>query len=236
MTHSQKNLQNNTIVAHADGICKSYDMGNRSIQVLKDINLIIYKGDYLAIMGASGSGKSTLLNILGLLDSMDAGSYILDEQNTNNLSDKEKTYLRCHKIGFIFQNYQLFSQYNVLNNICWPMLYSRQPKRTIIGKAESLAESVGIADRLRHKPRELSGGERQRVAIARALANDPAVILADEPTGALDEKTGDGVLELFADLCSEGNSIVLVTHNPEYENRVERVVYMHDGVLSDVRT
>ena len=210
---------------------KSYQMGARRLRVLKNINLTVEAGEYLAVMGPSGSGKSTLLNIAGLLDIPDSGVYELNGQSVGQLADHRLARSRNAQIGFIFQSFNLFPQLDITGNIEVPMMYAGVGRRQRRRRAAELAERVGLADRASHRPRELSGGQMQRTAIARALANRPPLILADEPTGNLDESTGDEILDLFAELVADGQTVMMVTHNPEYRQRVQRVLDMRDGEL-----
>ncbi|MDP4878578.1 MAG: ABC transporter ATP-binding protein [Opitutales bacterium] len=210
-------------------IAKRYQMGEHTVHALHPLNLQFHSGQFVAIVGPSGSGKSTLLNLLGLLDQASAGEYWLDGQNVANLPDREISAIRCLKIGFIFQSFNLFPSMSVLENVCVPMHYAEKPKDLMRERAMEVLDRLGLKDRIDHKPTELSGGQRQRVAIARALANDPPVLLADEPTGNLDENTGEEVMEIFRELRSEGRSVIMVTHNPEYEDQVDRVISIHDG-------
>ena len=225
------------IVIEMRGLSKSYGMGENTVQALRPTDLAILRGEYTAIMGPSGSGKSTMLNLLGLLDRPTAGSYLLDGYDVSFLADDDLSEIRCLKVGFVFQTFNLFTHQTVFDNVCVPMRYAEYPGDRMRRRAGELLEMVGLANRAAHRPNQLSGGQCQRVAIARALANDPAIILADEPTGNLDEKTGKEILALFDHLHADGRTIVMVTHNPEYENVVERVVRLHDGsVASDRRT
>jgi putative ABC transport system ATP-binding protein len=210
-------------------IAKRYEMGEHVVHALHPLELKFQTGQFVAIVGPSGSGKSTLLNLLGLLDQPSGGEYWLDGQNVADLPDFKISQIRCRKIGFIFQSFNLFPNMSVLENVCVPMHYAEQPKDFMQERALEVLTRLGLKDRTDHKPTELSGGQRQRVAIARSLANDPPVLLADEPTGNLDESTGEEVMEIFRELRSEGRSIIMVTHNPEYENEVDRVVEIHDG-------
>ncbi|MGE5611997.1 MAG: ABC transporter ATP-binding protein [Bacillota bacterium] len=222
-------------VVELNNIHKFYMLGARRLHVLKGINLRINKGEYVAIMGPSGSGKSTLLNLVGLLDTIDAGDYYLAGENVAKLSDDRLSRYRNYQIGFVFQSFNLFPQFDVLGNIAVPMAYAGRPMRERRARAQMLAEMVGLSHRIGHRPRQLSGGEMQRTAIARALANEPPLLLADEPTGNLDEKTGNEILQLFDELVANGQTLVLVTHNPTYRTRVHRVLDMKDGLLvSDV--
>lgn len=206
-------------------------MGSRTLHVLRKVSLEVKEGEYLAIMGPSGSGKSTLLHIVGLLDGLDGGNYTLDGRDVTHLTDGALARYRNRKIGFVFQRFNLFPQYNVLGNIEVPMIYRHLPRHKRQQRARELAAMVGLQDRMHHVPSQLSGGETQRTAIARALANDPALILADEPTGNLDEKAGGNILKIFDDLVDEGRTVIFVTHNPEFKKHVQRVLTLHDGKL-----
>ena len=201
--------------------------------MLKGIDLFIEEGEFVAIMGPSGSGKSTLLHILGCLDRPSEGLYKLDGVEVQGLSDEELAKIRRHKVGFVFQNFYLLPRQSALENVELPMVYAEVPPKERRRRARELLERVGLGDRLHHKPSELSGGERQRVAIARALANGPKLLLADEPTGNLDTKTGREILKLFKELWREGATIILVTHDPEVAAEAERLVRIRDGVLED---
>ena len=209
---------------------KTYYLEALEVPVLKGIDLSIYDGEFIGIMGVSGSGKSTMLNILGLLDVPTGGRYFLDGREVRNFSDNNLAELRNAKIGFIFQSFNLSPHLTVEQNIEMPMVYAETPKRIRRAKARELAERVGLGHRLQHRPRELSGGECQRIAIARALGNSPAYLLADEPTGNLDEKTSDEIMSIFDELDKEHNTtIVMVTHNPELEDVFDRVIRLRDG-------
>jgi putative ABC transport system ATP-binding protein len=210
---------------------KFYQLGARKLHVLKGVNLEITPGQYVAIMGPSGSGKSTLLNLMGLLDVVDAGDYWLAGENVAKMSDDRLARYRNRQIGFVFQSFNLFPQFDVVGNIEVPMTYLGTPRRQRRKRAAMLAERVGLGHRLTHRPRQLSGGEMQRTAIARALANEPPLLLADEPTGNLDERTGNEILSLFNELVQGGQTLVLVTHNPSYRQLVHRVLEMKDGEL-----
>lgn len=215
-------------------LVKTYARGGRTVPVLKGIDLCVGRGEFLGIMGASGSGKSTLLNILGLLDKPTSGSYVLDGRRVESMNDVELTNLRNVKIGFIFQAFNLFPQLTVRENIEVPMVYSGAARKRRHAVALAAAEKVKLDHRLDHRPSQLSGGEMQRVAIARSLVNNPAFLLADEPTGNLDEKTGDEIMELFRELHEQGTTIVMVTHNPQYENLFDRVIVLRDGQIGRV--
>jgi putative ABC transport system ATP-binding protein len=212
-------------------VSKSYTVGKQTVNALKPLDLEIQKGEYLAIFGVSGSGKSTLLNILGLLDSPSSGSYYLDGKDVSHLSDSRASSVRNLQVGIIFQSFNLFPQLSVLENVMVPMDYAKVGSREKRRRASELLDRLGMADRMNHKPSELSGGQCQRVAIARSLSNNPPLLLADEPTGNLDEETGNQVLEIFRELAAEGKTVIMVTHNPEYERIVQRVIRLKDGAL-----
>lgn len=217
-----------------EGIRKTYYTGSLSVPVLKGVNLQVSRGEFVGIMGSSGSGKSTFLNILGLLDKLTGGSYYLDGVQVESMTDTELTELRNSKIGFVFQSFNLFPHLTVEQNIEVPMIYAEVPKKKRREIALHVAERVGLAHRIDHKPTQLSGGECQRVAVARSLVNHPTFLLADEPTGNLDEKTGIEIMNLFHELHASGTTIVLVTHNPAYENQFDRVVYLRNGQVGRV--
>ena len=213
-----------------DKLEKTYHLGALQVPVLKGIDMSIYQGEFVGIMGVSGSGKSTILNILGLLDVPTGGRYFLDGEEVKNFSDNHLANLRNAKIGFIFQNFNLSAHLTVAQNIEMPMVYAEMPRRVRRKRAVELAERVKLGHRLGHRPTELSGGECQRIAIARALGNRPSYLLADEPTGNLDEKTSDEIMELFKELHDEHNTtIVMVTHNSELETLFDRVIHLRDG-------
>lgn len=214
-------------------INKYYKMGGNSLHVLKDINLSVKCGEYIAILGTSGSGKTTLMNILGCMDVADSGEYTINDVNINNCSSKKLAEIRNSNIGFIFQKYHLIPQYNVLENVIMPLLIKGLSRNKAIEIAEEKIKMVGLWERISHKPNELSGGQQQRVAIARALVTDPAILLADEPTGALDSATGKEILELFKKLNEVGNTIIVITHDNKVARESKRVVRIQDGVLTD---
>ncbi len=219
------------------GITKSYFIGKpNELEVLHGIDLTINEGEFVAIVGESGSGKSTLMNIIGVLDQPTTGEYYLDDTNIKDFSENEKASIRNKKIGFVFQNFNLINRSNVLKNVELPMLYSKMPAKERKDKAKYLLEKVKMGDRLDHLPAELSGGQKQRVSIARALGNSPSMILADEPTGALDSQTSQQVMEIFHSLHKEENTtIILITHSKEVAQQCERVVTIKDGnIISDV--
>ena len=215
------------------GIVKRFYVGQpNELEILHGIDLDVHEGEFISIVGASGSGKSTLMNLIGVLDKPTEGSYWLDGTEVDAADDEELSAIRNRKIGFVFQNFNLISRTNALKNVELPMMYAGIPARQRTQRAKELLDMVGMADRMSHQPNELSGGQKQRVAIARAMANDPAIILADEPTGALDSKTGRLVMDLFHTLNKEqGKTIILITHNPELAAETGRVLTMVDGML-----
>lgn len=219
------------------GIRKSYYIGTpNELEVLKGISLSVDKGEFLSIVGASGSGKSTLMNIIGSLDRPTEGTYILDGVDVTGAKDIELSEIRNQKIGFVFQTYNLIAKTNALRNVEMPMIYAGLPGKKRTRRAKELLELVGMEDRMRHLPEELSGGQKQRTAIARAMANDPAIILADEPTGALDSVTGRMVMDLFHKLHREqGKTIVLITHSQELAEETERIITIKDGEITGDR-
>lgn len=223
-------MEKKTILSLSDIIKKFYIGQPNELQILNGINLDIKEGEFVSIVGASGSGKTTLMNVIGLLDRPTEGTYILDGVDINTASDRDLSYLRNQKIGFVFQTYNLVAKTNALKNVELPMLYAGVPAKDRTKRAVQLLELVGMGDRTKHMPEELSGGQKQRVAIARSMANDPAIILADEPTGALDSKTGRNVMDLFHKLNKEqGKTIVLITHSDELAEETERIITIKDG-------
>lgn len=214
------------------GINKTYKNGDQELRVLKDIDLEVEKGEFVAIMGPSGSGKSTLMNVIGLLDRPTSGDYFLDGQEVGNLSEKKLAHVRNEQIGFVFQQFFLLSKLNAFQNVELPLIYAgvHPAKRKEI--AEQYLEKVELGSRMHHLPSELSGGQKQRVAIARALVNQPAIVLADEPTGALDTKTGEQIMDLLTKLNQEGKTIIMVTHEPEIAAFANRRIVIRDGVIS----
>ena len=221
----------NKPIVELKNVVKEYSNGSLRVKALKGIDLTINQGEYVVIMGASGSGKSTMLNLLGCLDQISSGDYLLGGESVLNHSDDELSRIRSERIGFIFQSYNLIPQLNVLENIEVPLFYQGIPEKEARVKAEKLAKRMGLAKRLTHKPMELSGGQQQRVAIARSLICDPILILADEPTGNLDSKTGTEILELIDELHADGKTIVMVTHDDEISQRAERVLWFKDGEI-----
>lgn len=208
---------------------KNYSLGELEIPALLDINLKIDVNEYVSIMGPSGSGKSTLMNILGCLDTPSSGHYYFRQTDVSTLNDDELSAMRNKEIGFIFQNFNLLPRLNALQNVELPLIYSATPTAERRERAMQALERVNLTDRIHHKPGELSGGQRQRVAIARALVTKPGILLADEPTGALDSKTGEDIMRLFEDLHKEGNTIILITHEAEIANYANRNIYIKDG-------
>ncbi len=208
---------------------KTYKMGAEELHALKGVNFTVEKGEYLAIMGPSGSGKSTLMNLVGCLDTPSQGSYLLNDREVAKMNDDELAHIRNKEIGFVFQTFNLLARATALHNVELPLIYNGTDSKTRIERAKFALEQVDLADRMMHRPNELSGGQRQRVAIARALVNKPSIILADEPTGNLDTKTGEEIMGLFARLHLEGNTIIVVTHEAEIALHANRVIYIRDG-------
>ena len=218
-------------------IRKSFYIGTENeLEVLKGIDIKVYEGEFVAIVGASGSGKSTLMNIIGSLDRPTSGSYMLDDVDITAAKDNQLSAIRNQKIGFVFQTYNLIAKTNALKNVEMPMLYGGVPGKQRVERAKELLQIVGMGDRMKHLPEELSGGQKQRVAIARAMANNPAIILADEPTGALDSETGRMVMDLFHKLHKEqGKTIILITHSPELAEETQRIITIKDGLITGER-
>ena len=221
-------------IIQIENLSKAYPMGNSSLTVLADFNLQVNQGEYLAIMGPSGSGKSTLLNILGCLDRPTGGTYYLNDQDVTQLADDQLSLIRGRQIGFVFQSYNLIAQLNVLENIEIPMFYQGVSEKQGRLRAIELAERVGLGDRISHKPAELSGGQQQRVAIARALANDPLFILADEPTGNLDSKSGREILHILDELHQMGKTLMVITHDENIAQRAHKTIHLLDGRIDRV--
>lgn len=214
---------------------KTYIMGSEIINALNSVGIDIRKNEYVALMGPSGSGKSTLMNLLGCLDSPTDGSYVLNGTDVSDMTDGELATVRNKEIGFVFQTFNLLPRLSSLENVALPLVYSGMSKSKRLDRAEEVLASVGLGDRVYHKPNELSGGQRQRVAIARALVNHPSIILADEPTGNLDTKTSIEIMEILEEIHKKGNTIVLVTHEPDIAQHAHRIIRLRDGVVeSDV--
>jgi putative ABC transport system ATP-binding protein len=222
-----------TALIELHDIHKTYQLENMDVPVLKGIDLIIEPGDYLAIMGTSGSGKSTLMNIIGCLDRPTSGDFIFEGGNLQTFSDDELAYLRNQRIGFVFQQFNLLSRATALRNVMLPMVYAGVPKSERQARAIEALNRVGLSDRLHNRPTQLSGGQQQRVAIARALVNYPALILADEPTGALDTQTSQEVMDLLAILNQQGTTIIIVTHEPDIAAQTQQTIHLKDGLVVD---
>jgi putative ABC transport system ATP-binding protein len=225
------------VVIKTEDLWKSYEMGSEKLHALRGVSLDIMKGEYVAIMGPSGSGKSTLMNLIGCLDTPSSGSYWLAGRLVSQLDDDELAYIRNKEIGFVFQTFNLLPRATALHNVELPMIYNGTPSVERLDRAKKSLAQVDLTDRMMHKPNELSGGQRQRVAIARALVNAPSILLADEPTGNLDSQTGEEIMSLFARLHQGGNTIILVTHEPDIAAHAHRVIRLRDGKIErDERT
>ena len=222
-------MENTDKIVSLEHIFKTYYAGGNPVPVLKDVNLSVGRGEFLGILGTSGSGKSTMLNILGMLDVPTSGIYQLEEVQVDLLTDSELATIRNRKIGFIFQGFNLFPHLTIEQNVEIPMLYGRVDRKVRRQRAHELIERVGLGHRFGHRPNQLSGGECQRVAIARALSNHPSFLLADEPTGNLDEKTGLEIMKLFHELNDSGVTIIMVTHNPDLDEHFDQIVHLRDG-------
>jgi putative ABC transport system ATP-binding protein len=216
---------------HVEGLTKSYKTGESVLPILKGVSLTVEKGEFVAIMGPSGSGKSTFMNMLGCLDRPDSGTYTLDGIEVSKLTDKQLAQVRNQKIGFVFQSFNLLARSTALHNVELPMMYAGGGRAERRKRALEALGRVGLAERVHHKPTQLSGGQRQRVAIARALVNRPSILLADEPTGNLDSRSGTEIMAMFQELHSQGVTIILVTHEPDIARHAERIVTFKDGVI-----
>jgi putative ABC transport system ATP-binding protein len=220
------------VVIRTEALAKVYQMGAEEVHALRGVDLEIRKGEYVAIMGPSGSGKSTLMNLIGCLDSPSSGRYWLAGRLVSDLDDDELAYIRNKEIGFVFQTFNLLPRATALHNVELPLIYNGTPAEERVERAKQALERVDLAPRMNHKPNELSGGQRQRVAIARALVNNPSIVLADEPTGNLDSKTGEEIMHLFENLHGQGNTIIVVTHEMDIAQHAHRVIFIRDGIIA----
>ncbi len=220
-------------IIKTESLKKTYKMGKVEVNALQGVDVSIKKGEFVAIIGPSGSGKSTLMHILGCLDSPTSGEYVLDTENVEKLRKSKLAKIRNSKIGFVFQTFNLLPHINILKNVELPLLYAGVSKKEREKKAIEVLSSVGLGDRLKHKPSELSGGQRQRVAIARAIVNNPSIILADEPTGNLDSTSGSDIMSIFSDLHAKGNTVIVVTHDNSIAKKADRTITIVDGKIHD---
>jgi putative ABC transport system ATP-binding protein len=225
----RQDLIDSGVVIKTEDLWKTYEMGAEQLHALRGVSLEVKKGEYVAIMGPSGSGKSTLMNLIGCLDTPSRGYYWLAGRLVSQLNDDELAYIRNKEIGFVFQTFNLLARATALHNVELPMIYNGTPSEERLTRAKQALEQVDLSSRMMHKPNELSGGQRQRVAIARALVNRPSILLADEPTGNLDSATGEEIMALFARLHEEGNTIILVTHEPDIALHAHRTIRLRDG-------
>jgi putative ABC transport system ATP-binding protein len=228
----REDLVSSGIVIKTEDLAKVYEMGAEQVHALRGLDVEIHKGEYVAIMGPSGSGKSTLMNLIGCLDSPSSGKYWLAGRLVSDLDDDELAYIRNKEIGFVFQTFNLLPRATALHNVELPLIYNGTPAEERLERAKKALERVDLVDRMNHKPNELSGGQRQRVAIARALVNSPSIVLADEPTGNLDSKTGDEIMALFENLYRQGNTIILVTHENDIAQHAHRIIHIRDGKIA----
>lgn len=222
-------------VIKLENIVKNYKVGTQIVRALRSVSLTINKGEYVAIMGASGSGKSTLMNVIGCLDTPTSGKYILSNSDVSHLSDDQLAEIRNKEIGFVFQTFNLLPRNTALENVMLPLVYAGMRKQERILKAEKILAEVGLSDRIAHKPNELSGGQRQRVAVARALVNNPSILLADEPTGNLDSKISEEIMQLFAEIHRKGNTLIVVTHEEDIALHAHRIIRLKDGEVESDR-
>ena len=220
-------------IIHLESIVKNYKVGTQIVRALRSVSIDIYKGEYVAIMGASGSGKSTLMNVIGCLDTPTSGKYVLNGRDASRLTDDQLAEIRNSEIGFVFQVFNLLPRNTALENVMLPLVYSGIRKNERKRRAENVLTDVGLDDRMHHRPNELSGGQRQRVAIARALVNNPALLLADEPTGNLDSKISEEIMKLFADIHSKGNTLLMVTHEEDIALHAHRIIRLKDGEVEN---
>jgi len=228
----REDLVSSGLVIKTEALAKVYEMGAEQVHALRGVDLEVRKGEYVAIMGPSGSGKSTLMNLIGCLDSPSSGKYWLAGRLVSDLDDDELAYIRNKEIGFVFQTFNLLPRATALHNVELPLIYNGTPAEERIEKAKKALERVDLMDRMNHKPNELSGGQRQRVAVARALVNSPSIVLADEPTGNLDSKTGEEIMALFENLYRQGNTIILVTHEHDIAQHAHRIIHIRDGKIA----
>jgi putative ABC transport system ATP-binding protein len=228
----REDLVSSGMVIKTEQLAKVYEMGAEQVHALRGVDLEIRKGEYVAIMGPSGSGKSTLMNLIGCLDSPSSGKYWLAGRLVSDLDDDELAYIRNKDIGFVFQTFNLLPRATALHNVELPLIYNGTSAEERLERAQKALERVDLMDRMNHKPNELSGGQRQRVAIARALVNSPSIVLADEPTGNLDSKTGDEIMALFENLHGQGNTIILVTHEHDIAQHAHRIIHIRDGKIA----
>ncbi len=228
----REDLVSSGVVIKTQDLAKVYEMGSEQVHALRGVDVEIRKGEYVAIMGPSGSGKSTLMNLIGCLDSPSSGKYWLAGRLVSDLDDDELAYIRNKEIGFVFQTFNLLPRATALHNVELPLIYNGTPAEERVEKAKKALERVDLMDRMTHKPNELSGGQRQRVAIARALVNSPSIVLADEPTGNLDSKTGEEIMALFENLYRQGNTIILVTHENDIARHAHRIIHIRDGKIA----